>query len=226
MRRYTLPHAGEHVNRLEIFRNGQKRHRIVAEHLQHLVEHAVGGIHEDGQHAADNDGRDEVRRVGDHLNRLFQLVQRQIVHQQREDDGRRKADDQRIHADAQRVLNQDPEIVAGKEAIEILEADPGAAPDAAANLVVLERHQNAVHRCIAEDRVIDDDRQEHDPQPPVMTKVVRPSVAQALFRIGRYFFVLHCHCLRCILLSGMATPLAERCLAFHGVIGWFNQSAL
>ena len=89
---------------------------------------------------------DEVGRVGDHLHRLLEAAVQGAVERQGQQDRERKPGGQRVQADLQRVAHHAHEVGRVEELLEVLEADPLAAPDPLDRQELPERDLGAVHR--------------------------------------------------------------------------------
>ena len=104
---------------------------------------------EDG---AQHHPRQEMRQVGDALHDALVAAVGQLVEDQREGDRRREAEGELEHADPEGVEQQLRELRRGEEELEVLEVVPGAAQDAGAGAVVLERDHHPDHGDVLEDR--------------------------------------------------------------------------
>ena len=129
---------------------------VRAEQLQHAVQKTVVQAQKLVEKADHDDGREEVRRVGYHLNGLAVLV----AHQMGEADGQKNRDgearDEVVQADEKRVAENLPEFHVGCETLNLIEADPRAIYDARADVVGFERKGDAVNGNVVEDEHVDD----------------------------------------------------------------------
>ena len=89
-----------------------------------------------------------MRRIGNHLHRLFELHIAAFVKHQRQQYRYRESRDQRVYAQRKRICDKAVEAVRTPEVLEVLHAYPLAAPYALTHLKILKRDLNAVHRAI------------------------------------------------------------------------------
>ena len=95
-------------------------------------------------------------RIGDGLQAFFQPLCMNLIHQQRQQNRNREAEQQAQKAQIQGVPNNVEGVIGGKEALEMLHAHPGAPPDAAPELEVLESDLHTRHGNILKDDIVDE----------------------------------------------------------------------
>ena len=110
----------------------------------------------------------------------------QLIKHQCEDNRCREGNNQVLDTQRQGVPQQAPEIITGKEFLEIPESDPCAAEKALREFEVFESHHNTEHRQIAEDNVPDDHRQQQQVNHPVLPHIPSEPLSERLFP-GGYF---------------------------------------
>src|SRR5690606_30200224 len=83
-----------------------------------------------------------------------------------EQDGYRESGDELVEGEHDGVAQEGPEVVAGHEALDVLQADPLGAGDPSDGGEVPEGDLDAVHRPVHEDDDPDDCRQDEEVQLP------------------------------------------------------------
>lgn len=111
--------------------------RFHAEYAENNIDQTASGLHELEDDTAHDDDGDEVRRVGNHLNRLAISVGGDIIQKQRQNHGHGEQR-QLIKADGQCVPDIGSRKRAIEEFLEILEPDPFAIGNALGNLEISE----------------------------------------------------------------------------------------
>ena len=167
-----LPDVRPHIDVAEHAGFGEERHGAQAQQVQQMIDDAALA-EEYIEHADQNDGGDEVGRVGDHLRHLAQLVGDAVIEQQRQENRKGERGDDLIDAQHDGVGQQILEHIGMEELVKVLHAHPRAAPDALGRLEVAEGNLHAVHWPIVEDQQIDQRRQEEQVQHPVAGDLVQ-----------------------------------------------------
>lgn len=118
------------------------------------------------------DIRDEVGQVGDRLHNLLEVNILDLVQQQGEDQRRGKLMIRYLKFNSSVFLNARPEVLIPHELVEVLQAAPFIAEDAAAGAVAAERNDVAEHRDVAEHDVVHNGNEHHCVPLPVLFKVL------------------------------------------------------
>ena len=143
--------------------------KVVHANCANAVDEAVIG-EKAVKHRVNDDVGDEMRKVGDGLQRFFVFVAAHFVEHQRQNDRRGKAEDDAHYGQQHRVAEHAGELAAGEKTNEMMEpvlARPGAAPDAAGEFVILKRDYNAHQRFVMEKQIIDEHGEEKRIENPV-----------------------------------------------------------
>ena len=119
---HVLPDARPDVNVGEPLRTVQKEHALATQRNDHLIDDTRGRRHQQEQHTTHDDGRNEVGRISNGLNYLFESRSLDIVQQQCEDDWNRCAHQEIINTDPQGVAYNLLEGIGIKELNEVLKA--------------------------------------------------------------------------------------------------------
>ncbi len=152
-----LPDAGAYEQRPEPARLRHERNAVDAQKPKQLINQSVPR-QEIEHHSHHDDNRDEMRQIRDRLHRALEDAAPNLVQQQGQYYRRGKSKQQLVHIDQDRIAKQTAEVVAVEKILEMIEADPLAAPDAVRDAVIFESHQQAVHRSVVENGVIRDNR--------------------------------------------------------------------
>ena len=148
-----LPNVGQHIDGAIECRVLQKRAALTAEKDNDVIEQTA--CHRKvGNHADDDNQRDEVGQIGQRLNTLFKTLMMDFVDEQRQNDGCREAEQQQLKAQQQRVADKTPKERACEKAGKIVQADPRTTEKSQCRLVVFECDQRTVHRLILEQNKI------------------------------------------------------------------------
>ena len=156
-----------------------------------------------------------MRGVDDRLHDLLVALAGQLVEQQRQNDRDRERHQQIANADGQGVLQQLGKVRRGEEAFKVLEAHPGAAPDALHRLVVAEGDLQTIHGIIAEHQKIRHGGQQKQIQLPVGQDAFQHMAGRSTSSSGTYGG-------RC--LTHMNTPYSLVLLA--PVYGIYHKSSI
>ena len=119
----VLPVAGENVEGPEGGVLQEVGEPLAAQVGDDIVHQAVAPK-EQLEHAHQHHQGDEVGGGENGLEELFRLFPRQGVEHQGDDDGQREADDKAQYAQQEGVFHQRPELDVGKEADEVVKANP------------------------------------------------------------------------------------------------------
>ena len=114
------------------------------------------------KHPHENHNGNEVRRVGYGLGESLEFDLIYLIQKQRKDDGKGEAHEELIEADPQSISQHNPELVGIEEAIEMLQSDPSAPPEALYRNVIPEGDLDADHRQITKEDEVEQGRQEKE----------------------------------------------------------------
>jgi hypothetical protein len=128
-----------------------------------------------------------VRQIGDGLYKALEFLPPQFVDHQGEKDGRRKSENDPEPADHKRIPEYFPEIVVLDHLDKVLEPDPRAAENAGPEAVVLESDDHTRHGGIAEQQIIDCDRDEKDIEGDGKLEPHPPPGGRGVIQHGRWF---------------------------------------
>ena len=167
----ALPYARGNKDRREPLGQGDEGDGLAAQLGDEVVDGTAGGQNL-ADHARNDDHRDEVGQVGDRLHNLLEVNILDLVQQQGEDQRQREADDQILEVQQQCVLERTPEVLILHELVEVLQAAPFIAEDAAAGAVAAERNDVAEHRDVAEHDVVHNGNEHHCVPLPVLFNVL------------------------------------------------------
>ena len=93
-----------------------------------IIEKAVG-LSKNFDKTTHHDQGNEIRHVGNRLNKSFKNLAFNFIDQESQNNGRRETKDQRRQTDDKGVLNDAKSIWIGKKAPEISQTNPGAVHD-------------------------------------------------------------------------------------------------
>ena len=170
----ALPYARGNKDRREPLGQGDEGDGLAAQLGDEVVDGTAGGQNL-ADHARNDDHRNEVGQVGDRLHNLLEVNVLDLVQQQGEDQRQREADDQILEVQQQCVLERTPEVLILHELVEVLQAAPFIAEDAAAGAVAAERNDVAEHRDVAEHDVVHNGNEHHCVPLPVLFNVLHRS---------------------------------------------------
>ena len=108
-----------------------------------------------------------MRRVGDHLYAAAEQALLDLVQAQRQQYRDGEAGQQRIEAEDERIDDDRLKLGRIEEALEVSQADPGAALNAEGGRILAEGDLRAIHRGVAEDDQPDERQKEQDVELPV-----------------------------------------------------------
>ena len=158
-----LPCRSNQVNGIKHVALNHEVNRLIqnAQLKQNRIDDAVAGREQLIHKSAHNNPGEEVRQVGDRLRDTLKLVISHFVHQQREND-RQREDEQKIQeAQAQRVLQHPVKRRVIEHLLEMLQAHPGAAHDAALHFEVFKGDLDTVNRQIVKYDHLNQRQNEH-----------------------------------------------------------------
>ena len=155
---YLLPDAGENVDGSVKARILEQWRALSAEEDDDVVEQA-GGHAEIGQHAADDDEGNEVRKIGDGLNCVLKGLMPDLVDQQSKQNGGWESENHIVGREKQGVSDQSWKVDVREEALKVVQADPVAARNAQSWCIVLKCDDRAVHGSVAEENIESENRE-------------------------------------------------------------------
>ena len=185
-----LPDVDDAHQPPEVLALAQPEHGLESQHLQQVVDGAVGREDVLG-HGHDDDHGQEVGQVGDGLHRALEGALAHLVQQHRQYDGGHRAEHQVDDAHGQRVADGLVEIRAAEQPLEVVQAVPGrdATGDQLAVAVVLEGVGPAPQGNVVEQQHVQENRHGHQCQLPLTGQRSK----EALVLLADLAFVIRRH---------------------------------